>query len=136
MYNTDHDESTQPLSDEERQALRANAARVLRESEAANIMREMNRALLKGRGWFDEYDSGVIMKWGSGYTRRHIWVHIEGDEIRIRLRQHLVCQPGTTPARCDGEYHSYARAQWSDTELLKQELKYYYDHAVAESSDD
>ncbi len=125
-----------PLSAAERQALRANATRVLRESQGAAILQEMNRALLKGRGWFDEYDSGVIMKWGTGYTRRHIWVHIADDEIRIRLRQHLRCQPGTTPARCDGEYHSYTRAQWSNPDLLKQELKYYYDHAVAESSDD
>jgi hypothetical protein len=126
----------QPLSEEERRALRVNATRVLRESQGAAILQEMNRALLKGRGWFDEYDSGVIMKWGAGRTRRHIWVHIAEDEIRIRLRQHLRCQPGATPARCDGEYHSYTRAQWSDTALLKAELKYYYDHAVAETSDD
>ena len=130
------DETEQPLSEEERQALRANATRVLRESQTADILRELNRALLKGRGWFDEYDSGVIMKWGTGYTRRHIWVDIAGDDIRFRLRQHRICSPDTTLAHCDGEYHSYTRAQWSDTDLLKVELKYYYDHAVAEASDD
>ncbi len=130
------DDSQPPLDDAQRAYLRANARRVLAESHAAAIMQEMNRALLKGRGFFDEYDSGVIMKWGTGVTRRHLWVHIEGDEIWIRLRQHLACAPGATAARCDGEYHAYARAQWSDTELLKTELKAYYDHPVAETSDD
>lgn len=130
------EDTTAAPTEEERQALRANATRVLRESQGAAILQELNRSLLKGRGWFDEYDSGVIMKWGTGYTRRHIWVHIADDEIRIRLRQHRVCAPEATPARCDGEFHSYPRALWSDTDLLKTELKYYYDHAVAESSDD
>jgi hypothetical protein len=120
----------------QRAALRTNAARVLRESHAAEIMQEMNRALLKGRAQFDEYDSGVIMKWGTGYTRRHIWVHIADDTIRIRLHQHLVCSPEMTVAICDGEYHTYTREQWSDVELLKDQFKYYYDHPVAETSDD
>jgi hypothetical protein len=120
----------------ERAARRENARRVLRESHAAEILQEMNRALLKGRGFFDEYDSGVIMKWGTGFTRRHLWVHIEGDEIWIRLRPHIRCRPGATVARCDGEYHAYTPAQWSDTALLRNELKAYYDHPVAESSDD
>ena len=124
------------ITEAERQALRENATRVLRESHGAAILQELNRSLLKGRGWFDEYDSGVIMKWGTGYTRRHIWVDIRGDDIRIRLRPHLRCQPDATPAQCDGEYHTFTRALWSDTHLLKEQLKYYYDHGVNESSDD
>ncbi len=124
------------IPDGERAARRENAKRVLRESRAARIMQEMNQALLKGRGWFDEYDSGVIMKWGTGYTRRHIWAHIEGNEIWIRLREHFPCKPDETRARCDGEFHIYDRALWSGTEFLKEELKWHYDHAVAESSDD
>jgi hypothetical protein len=127
---------TNTITEEERQALRQNAMRVLRESHGAAILQELNRSQLKGRGWFDEYDSGVIMKWGTGYTRRHIWVDIAGDDIRIRLRPHLRCRPDTTPAACDGEYHTFTRALWTDTELLKAQLKYYYDHAVNESSDD
>jgi hypothetical protein len=125
-------------ADEEavRAAKRANAKRVLQESHGAAILQELNRAALKGRGWFDEYDSGVIMKWGQGHTRRHLWVHIEGDEIWVRLRQHRICGPDATTATCDGEYHKYSRAQWSNTAFLKDEFKYYYDHPVAESSDD
>ena len=129
-------DTEEPISAEARLALRENAKRVLRESQGAAILQELNKSLLKGRGWFDEYDSGVIMKWGTGYTRRHLWVDIAGDDIRIRLRQHLVCQPDATSARCDGEFHTYTREQWSDTAFFKVELKYYYDHAVAESSDD
>jgi hypothetical protein len=113
-----------------------NAKRVLQESKAAAILQEINTALLKGRAFFDEYDAGVIMKWGHSATRRHVWVHIAGDEIWIRLRQHLPCQAGATAARCDGEYHAYTRAQWSDTPFLRGELRAYYDHPVAESSED
>jgi hypothetical protein len=136
MDDTDDTPMQSEISDAERAQLRANATRVLRESQGAAVLQELNRALLKGRGWFDEYDSGVIMKWGTGRTRRHLWVHIAEDEIRIRLREHRRCPPEATPARCDGEYHSYTRAQWSNLAFLKQELKYYYDHAVAETSDD
>lgn len=124
------------VSETERAALRENARRVMQESHIAAVLREMNTALLKGRGWFDEYDSGVIFKWGTGITRRHIWLDIDGDDIRFRLREHRPCRPGTTAARCDGEYHVYSRAQWSNLNLLKSELKAYYDHPVAETSED
>ncbi len=125
-------------SDDEsaRAALRDNARRVLQESHAAAVLQEMNRALLKGRGWFDEYDSGVIFKWGTGSTRRHIWVDIRGDDIRVRLREHRPCSPNATVAACDGEYHSYDRRLWSSLDLLKRELHAYYEHPVSESSED
>jgi len=133
MYD---EEQSVALTDAERSALRGNAARILRESRIASVMQEMNKALLKGRGWFDEYDSGVIMKWGTGYTRRHLWVHIDDDQVRIRLLQHRRCDPASIVGACDGEYHSWGPDIWSDLDVIKDQLKYYYDHPVAESSDD
>jgi hypothetical protein len=135
MNYPDHEQDI-TLNEEQRKLLRDNARNVLQQSKIASILQEMNRALLKGRGWFDEYDSGVIMKWGSGTTRRHIWIHIDGNLIRVRLREHRPCQPDTTSAICDGEYHTYSPQLWSDSELMKQELKSYYDHPVTESSED
>ena len=124
------------MTETERLALRENARKILQESRIAAMLQEINKASLKGRGWFDEYDSGVIMKWGTGYTRRHIWVHIESEEIWIRLKEHRVCPADITPARCDGEYHAYTREQWSRLDLMKTEILAYYEHPVAESSDD
>lgn len=115
---------------------RDQARSVLQASRIPEIWREMNAALLKGRGWFDEYASGVILKWGTGTTRRHIWIDIADDTIRFRLRPHRVCAPATTPLACDGEYHTMSRAQWSNLAFVKDQMKYYYEHPVAETSED
>jgi hypothetical protein len=126
------------LSDEEfearRLAARENAKYVLRESGLADMLRSINKDLLKGRGRFEEYDSMILFKWGSGYTRRHIWVEISGSAIRFRLSPHRKC---TAPVpECDGEYHTFASSAWADRELLQAELHKYYAKPVAESSDD
>lgn len=117
-----------------RLALRENARHVLRESGLAEMLQAVNRNLLKGRGWFEEYDTQVLFKWGTGYTMRHIWVEIEGSTIRFRLLPHRKCA-ATVPI-CDGEYHILTQAMWSNRSLLETELKRRYDRPVAESSSD
>ncbi|HLY32522.1 MAG TPA: hypothetical protein VKQ36_15970, partial [Ktedonobacterales bacterium] len=100
------EQSVQPGAPEDkaqraaRQAIRENARRVLRESGAADILQRLNKQALQGRGWFEEYDSGVIFKWGSSTTRRHIWVDIDGETLRFRLNPHIRCS-APVPA-CDG----------------------------------
>ena len=117
-----------------RQALRENAKSVMRESGLAEIFQAINKNLLKGRGRFEEYDAMVLFKWGRGYTLRHIWVEVEGNSLRFRLAPHRKCsQP--VPL-CDGEYHTFTRAMWSDHLLLQSEVKRYYDRPVAETSSD
>lgn len=126
-----------PVSlDEERQrrAVRENAKRVIRESGIGEMLRTLNRNALQERGWFEEYDSGVIMKWGTGYTRRHIWVDIAGDQLRFRLLPHITCA-APVPA-CDGEYHSFTRETWRLPGALLHELHRNYEHPVAETSED
>lgn len=117
-----------------RQAVRANTRRVLHTSGAAEILRTLNQHALQGRGFFDEYDSGVIFKWGSGYTRRHIWVDVAGDVLRFRLRPHLKCA-AAVPA-CDGEYHSFTPETWSIPGAVLHEVDRNYKHPVAEASED
>ena len=135
---TTNETGKEALSEEEfeakRQAVRENAKRVLRESGLAEMLRAINKDQLKGRGKFEEYDSMVLFKWGSGYTRRHIWVEVSGNTIRFRLSPHLKCAVAV-PA-CDGEYHSFTHAMWADRDLLGTELQKYYAKPVAESSDD
>ena len=117
-----------------RLALRENAKRVLRESRLAEMLQGINKNLLKGRGRFEEYDSMVLFKWGTGYTLRHIWVEVVGITLRFRLAQHRKC---SHPAPlCDGEYHTFTSTMWSDYNFLQSELKKYYDRPVAETSSD
>lgn len=117
-----------------RLAMRENAKHVLGESGLAEMLRSINKDLLKGRGRFEEYDSMVLFKWGSGYTRRHIWVEVSGSTIRFRLTPHRKC--AAPVPECDGEYHIFTSSMWADRELLRTELHKYYTKPVAESSDD
>jgi hypothetical protein len=98
------------------------------------MLQSINKNLLKGRGRFEEYDSMVLFKWGTGYTLRHIWVEVEGNTLRFRLTQHRRC---AHPAPlCDGEYHTFTSPMWADHNFLQTEVKKYYDKPVAETSSD
>ncbi|GCE46853.1 hypothetical protein EI42_00375 [Thermosporothrix hazakensis] len=117
-----------------RAALRENAKRVFRESGLGDILQALNKNVLKGRGRFEEYDTMVLFKWGTGYTARHIWIEVVENSIRFRLRPHLKC---AHPApQCDGEYHTLTREMWSDRAFLQSEVKRYYDRPVAETTAD
>lgn len=131
-------EEERALNDQEfearRLALRENAKRVLRESGLAQMLQEINKSELRKRGTFEEYDTFVLLKWGTGYTRRHIWVEVNGNAIRFRLTPHRIC-PDSVPL-CDGEYHTFTSQMWSNSDMLRLELYRYYRKPVAESSDD
>lgn len=138
MSLTNQDEVEGTLNEEEiearRLAERENARRVLRDSGLAQMLQEINKDELKRRGKFEEYDSMILLKWGTGYTRRHIWIEINGNSIRFRLSPHRKC---TSPIPlCDGEYHTFTSQMWVNTDLLRQELYKYYKKPVAESSSD
>ncbi len=122
------------MDEEQRKAIRDNARRVLRESGVADILRRLNSNALQGRGAFEEYDSGVIFRWGHGYTRRHIWIHVEGDELRFRLAPHLRCSRPVP--RCDGEYHVFTEETWSIPGAVLSEVDRNYRKPVAEASED
>lgn len=117
-----------------RLAVRENAKHVLRQSGLADMLRAINKDQLKGRGRFEEYDTIVLLRWGSGYTGRHLWIEVNGNTIRFRLPPHLKC---TKPAPlCDGEYHIFTSSMWANRELLRTELANYYAKPVAETSSD
>jgi hypothetical protein len=124
--------SDQDIAD--RAATRENARHVLRESGLAEMLQTLNRQGLQDRGWFEEYDSGVLFKWGTGVTRRHIWVDVSGDLLRFRLRPHLKC--AAPVPRCDGEYHSLTPEMWRHRGAVLRELNRNYEHPVAETSED
>ena len=117
-----------------RLSVRENAKRVLRESGLAEMLKTLNKNALKGRGTFQEYDSMILLRWGTSYTRRHIWVEINGNTIRFRLAPHRQC--AIAAPICDGEYHTLTSTMWADGELLLSELNKYYAKPVAETSSD
>ncbi|MDE3228917.1 MAG: hypothetical protein KGO05_03460 [Chloroflexota bacterium] len=117
-----------------RRATRENARRVLQSSGVAEMLQTLNRQALQGRGWFEEYDSGVIFKWGAAFTRRHIWVDVSGDQLRFRLNPHIRCTE-PVPA-CDGEYHSFTAETWRIPGIVLREVDRCYKKPVSEASDD
>jgi hypothetical protein len=122
------------LTEEQRKVMRDNARRVLRESGVAEILQTLNKHALQGRGRFEEYDSGVLFKWGEKYTTRHIWVDVAGDQLRFRLKPHIRCKAPIP--YCDGEYHSFTAATWRIPNVVLREVDANYKRPVAESSDD
>ncbi|QBD82110.1 hypothetical protein EPA93_41480 [Ktedonosporobacter rubrisoli] len=117
-----------------RLALRKNTKRVLQESGLAEMLQGINKNLLKWRGRIEEYDTMLLLRWGTLTTRRHMWIEIIDDTIRFRLQEHRRC--AKSAPECDGEYHSFTKEMWSDRAFFQAELKKYYDRPVAETSSD
>lgn len=117
-----------------RQAIRENTRRVLADSGLAEMLKTLNKNALGGRGHFQEFDALIVFRWGTAYTRRHLWIEIEGNKLRFRMNPHLKCV-GSAPI-CDGEYHTFTSAMWADRDFLLSELHKYYLKPVSETSSD
>lgn len=128
----------QALADEaeqaRRQAVRENAKHVLQESGLAEMLKTLNQHALKGRGSFQEFDSLIVFRWGTAYTRRHLWIEVAGNTIRFRMNPHLRCN--SQVPLCDGEYHTFTGQMWANRNFLLSELNKYYTKPVAETSSD
>lgn len=115
-------------------AIRENAKRVLQDSGLAEMLKAINKNRLQGRAKFEEYDSVVLMRWGTAYTGRHLWIEVSGNTIRFRLAPHLKCE--ASAPLCDGEYHTFTSVMWANRQFLQSELRKYYEKPVAEASSD
>ena len=122
------------VDDAQRQAIRENAKHVLQESGLAEMLKTLNKNALKGRGSFYEYDSMILLKWGTSITRRHMWIEVNGNTIRFRLAPHRKC--AITAPICDGEYHTFTSVMWADKDFLLSELHDYCTRPIAETSSD
>lgn len=127
IFSSEADEAT-------RLAARENAKHILQHSGLADMLRVINKDQLKGRGRFEEYDTIVLLRWGTGYTGRHLWIEVNENTIRFRLPPHLKC--AQSAPLCDGEYHTFTSSMWTNRELLRTELNKYYEKPVAETSSD
>jgi hypothetical protein len=107
-------------------------ARVVNDSHVLDILHKFNRDYLYGLGRFDEYDRGLLLKWGDGYSRKHIWITVEGDNLVFATSHERKC----SKPYCHGDQHVFAPEQWRDIRLINQELAEQFQRPIHERSDD
>ena len=74
------------------------------------ILEKFNRDYLYGLGRFDEYNRGLLLKWGDGYSRKHIWVTVEGDNLLFETSHERNC----AQALLHGGRHVLTPEIWRD----------------------
>ena len=72
---------SEDLAQEATTQMSPEAAQVIADSRVRTILQMFNRDYLYGQGRFDEYKDGLILKWGDGYSRKHIWVSAENGNL-------------------------------------------------------
>ncbi|HEV2458562.1 MAG TPA: hypothetical protein VGS80_09370 [Ktedonobacterales bacterium] len=112
--------------------MRPEAERVVAESHVRDILQKFNRDYLYGLGRFDEYQDGLLLKWGDGYSRKHIWITVEGDNLVFATSHERPCGK----PYCRGGHHVFTPEQWRDTRLINQELGEQFQRPIYERSDD
>jgi hypothetical protein len=130
-----HRERRIPKEDLDPQAttqMAAAVSRVVNESHVLDILRRFNRDYLYGLGRFDEYAGGVLLKWGDGYSRKHIWITVEGDNLVFETSHERVC----TKSVCMGNHHVYPPRMWHDISVINAELADQFKHPIYETTED
>lgn len=108
------------------------AATVVRQSRIRELLQFFNRDFLYGQGRFDEYQHGLILKWGDGYSRKHIWLTVEGENLVFQTSHERAC----AMPNCRDGYHVYTPEQWRDLNTLNAELAEQFKRPIHEGSDD
>ena len=120
------------LAQEATTQMRPEVARVVEESRVVTILHMFNRDYLYGQGRFDEYQGGLLLKWGDGYSRRHIWVSVEDDNLLFETSHAKSCGK----PYCNGKHHVLSRDLYTNLDLINEELGDLFRHPVYEPPDD
>lgn len=107
-------------------------ARVINASRVRDLLNLFNRDFLYGQGRFDEYQSGLILKWGDGYSRRHIWMTVENGNLLFETSHAKKCDK----PYCNGTHHVLTPDLYTNVELVNQELGDRFRRPVYESTED
>ena len=110
----------------------ANTARVVNESRVRDILQKFNRDFLYGMGRFDEYAGGLLLKWGDGYSRKHIWVTVDGDNLVFETSHERQCGKSV----CSDGHHVYPPELWHDQRVINAELAEQFRRPIQERTDD
>ena len=107
-------------------------AEIVSASKVDVILQKFNRDYLYGMGRFDEYAGGLLLKWGDGYSRKHIWITVEGDNLVFETSHQRPCGKNY----CSNNHHSYPPDLWHDPRVINAELAEQFRRPVHESSED
>ena len=92
----------QDLSSEATTRMSPETAQVMVDSRLPQILHMFNRDYLYGQGRFDEYKDGLLLKWGDGYSRKHMWMTVENGNLIFETSHRKTCdQP-----YCNGTHHT------------------------------
>ncbi|GCE11915.1 hypothetical protein [Tengunoibacter tsumagoiensis] len=120
------------LSQEATTKMSPETARVIAVSHVRDILNLFNRDFLYGQGRFDEYNSGMLLKWGDGYSRRHIWITVENGNLIFETSHAKKCDK----PYCNGTHHVLTPDLYTNVELINQELGDRFRRPVYESTED
>ena len=122
----------QDLSSEATTQMSAETAQVMVDSRLPQILHMFNRDYLYGQGRFDEYQGGLILKWGDGYSRLHIWASVEDGNLVFETSHFKKCDK----PYCNGTHHILNRELYTNLDVVNQELADLFRRPVQERSED
>jgi hypothetical protein len=120
------------LAQEATTSMSPEAAQVVADSNVLTILHMFNRDFLYGQGRFDEYKDGLLLKWGDGYSRKHIWISVENGNLLFETSHLKQC----AKPYCNGTHHVLSKEQYTNIDLINAELGDLFRHPVYEPSDD
>lgn len=120
------------LAPEATTRLSPEAARVINASRVRDVLNLFNRDYLYGQGRFDEYKDGLLLKWGDGYSRKHIWMTVDHDNLVFETSHFKKCDK----SYCTGTHHVLTPEQYTNWDIINQELGDRFRRPVYERSED
>ena len=120
------------LDEQATTVMRPEVAAVVEQSHVRDILDRFNRDYLYGMGRFDEYSQGLLLKWGDGYSRKHIWLTVDGSDLIFETSHERTC---SRPYCRDGR-HVFTPDQWRDPRIINEELGEQLRRPIYERSDD
>ena len=107
-------------------------ARVIDASRARQVLQLFNRDYLYGQGRFDEYKDGLLLKWGDGYSRKHIWLTVEDGNLVFETSHAKKCDK----PYCNGTHHILPPDLYMNLDVINQELGDRFRRPVYEPTED
>ena len=107
-------------------------ARVIKASRVQEVLYMFNRDYLYGQGRFDEYKDGLLLKWGDGYSRKHIWITVENGNLVFETSHFKKCDK----PYCTGTHHVLAPDLYTNLDIINLELGDRFRRPVHESPED
>lgn len=120
------------LSEEATTHMAPEVARVIEASHVRQLLNMFNRDYLYGQGRFDEYKSGLILKWGDGYSRQHIWASVEDGNLVFETSHAKKCDK----PYCNGTHHILTPDLYTNIDIINQELGDRFRRPVYEGTED